>query len=194
MDEEIKITAQVEPGSAKCRFAIDRPLLPQGSLYFSNKEKAEGAALAERLFEIETLAAVQISGAELTITMTQPTDWKAMAKRIAEIVRAQIRSGEPAVPLGFKLPSMPDSEIKAIVQELFETQINPAVAQHGGSVDLIDVKDNKIYLQMSGGCHGCASATATLRQGIEVAIREKLPDVAEILDVTDHASGSNPYY
>ncbi|PYM91105.1 MAG: hypothetical protein DME04_19950 [Candidatus Rokuibacteriota bacterium] len=86
------------------------------------------------------------------------------------------------------------AELKTKVQELIDTMINPAVAGHGGFVELIDVQDNRVYLQMGGGCQGCGAADVTLKSGIERLIREELPEVIEVLDTTDHAAGSNPYY
>jgi len=80
------------------------------------------------------------------------------------------------------------------VQELLDSTINPAVAGHGGFVQLIDVKDNKVYLQLGGGCQGCGAADITLKAGIERLIKEELPEIEEVLDTTDHAAGENPYY
>jgi Fe/S biogenesis protein NfuA len=85
-------------------------------------------------------------------------------------------------------------ELMTKVQDLIENMINPAVAGHGGFVQLVDVKDNKVYLQMGGGCQGCGAADVTLKQGIERLIKEEIPEVAEVLDATDHSAGSNPYY
>jgi Fe/S biogenesis protein NfuA len=85
-------------------------------------------------------------------------------------------------------------DLKTRVQELIDTMINPAVAGHGGYVELIDVQDNRVYLQMGGGCQGCGAADITLKSGIERLLKEELPEIVEILDTTDHASGSNPYY
>ena len=85
-------------------------------------------------------------------------------------------------------------DLKTRVQELIDTMINPAVAGHGGFVELIDVQDNRVYLTMGGGCQGCGAADVTLKQGIEKAIRSLAPAVGEILDTTDHAAGRNPYY
>ena len=85
-------------------------------------------------------------------------------------------------------------ELRAKVQELIETMINPAVAGHGGWVELIDVQDKRVYLQMGGGCQGCGAADITLKSGIERLLRDELPEIEEVLDTTDHASGSNPYY
>ena len=85
-------------------------------------------------------------------------------------------------------------ELRGKVQELIDTMINPAIAGHGGYVDLIDGQDNRVYLQMGGGCQGCGAADVTLKSGIERLIKDELPEVIEVLDTTDHASGSNPYY
>ena len=85
-------------------------------------------------------------------------------------------------------------ELRSKVQELIDTMINPAIAGHGGFVDLIDVQDNRVYLQMGGGCQGCGAADVTLKSGIERLIKDELPEVVEVLDTTDHASGTNPYY
>lgn len=84
--------------------------------------------------------------------------------------------------------------VKQRLQELLDTAINPAVAGHGGYVELLDVQDGTAYIRMAGGCQGCGMANVTLKHGIERMIFEEVPEVTEVLDVTDHGSGSNPYY
>ncbi len=78
--------------------------------------------------------------------------------------------------------------------QVLEEQINPAIAAHGGRADLVAVEADTAYLRLSGGCAGCGLAAVTLSQGIEVAIRDNVPEITNIVDVTDHASGTNPYY
>jgi len=85
-------------------------------------------------------------------------------------------------------------ELRTKVQELIDNMINPAVAGHGGYVELIDVQDKRVYLQMGGGCQGCGAADITLKSGIERLLKEEIPEIEEVLDTTDHASGANPYY
>jgi Fe/S biogenesis protein NfuA len=87
-----------------------------------------------------------------------------------------------------------DEEIRDKVQTLIENAINPAIAGHGGFIDLLDVKDSVVYLSMGGGCQGCGMADVTLRHGIEALLRDEIPEIAEIVDATDHDSGDNPYY
>lgn len=194
METEIKITAHVDAAGTNCRFVIDQPVYPQGSIYFANKEKTKGAPLAEKLFELGFVTGTRIAGTEVTVTTNDRVDWRTHARKIADLIRAQIRSGIPAVPPDFKLTNLPDSELRKMVQQIFDSEINPAVASHGGFVNLVDVKDRKVYLKMGGGCQGCGQADATLRQGIEVTIRERVPEIEDILDVTDHAGGTNPYF
>jgi Fe/S biogenesis protein NfuA len=80
------------------------------------------------------------------------------------------------------------------VQQVIDEVINPGIAAHGGFVELVDVSDETLYLRMGGGCQGCAASQATLRQGIERMVREEVPEIREIIDVTDHTAGANPYY
>jgi Fe/S biogenesis protein NfuA len=80
------------------------------------------------------------------------------------------------------------------VLQVLEQQINPSIAAHGGRADLVAVEGEVAYLRLSGGCAGCGMAAVTLSQGIEVALRESVEEITRIIDVTDHASGTNPYY
>jgi Fe/S biogenesis protein NfuA len=80
------------------------------------------------------------------------------------------------------------------VVSVLEEQVNPSIAAHGGRADLVAVEDASVYLRLSGGCQGCGMAKATLSQGIEVILRDAIPELANIVDVTDHADGTNPYY
>ena len=97
----------------------------------------------------------------------------------------------PAIPTGGEAPSGPLAD--RVAQVLAE-QINPAIASHGGFAELVGVEGTSVFLRLGGGCQGCGMARVTLGQGIEVAIRNAVPEVGEIIDVTDHASGENPYY
>ena len=85
-------------------------------------------------------------------------------------------------------------EVAEQIAQILEQQINPAIAAHGGFAELVSVDDGAAYLRLSGGCQGCGMASVTLTQGIEVAIREAVPEITRVIDVTDHASGTNPYF
>lgn len=85
-------------------------------------------------------------------------------------------------------------ELADRVKQVIEQQVNPAIASHGGAVSLVDVREGVVFLSMSGGCQGCGMAAVTLKQGVERLITEAIPEVTEVRDVTDHASGTDPYY
>jgi Fe-S cluster biogenesis protein NfuA len=81
------------------------------------------------------------------------------------------------------------------IARILDEQVNPYVADHGGRIELVDFVDGVVYLAMSGGCQGCSASNATLKQGVDRLLREELGDrIKEIVDTTDHTSGTNPYY
>ena len=90
-------------------------------------------------------------------------------------------------------PGLNTPEAQAILQVLDE-RINPSVASHGGHISLVDVPEDTVYIRLEGGCQGCGMADVTLKQGIEVEIKRAVPKITTVLDTTDHAGGSNPYY
>jgi Fe/S biogenesis protein NfuA len=87
-----------------------------------------------------------------------------------------------------------DSDLAKKVAMVLDNEINPAIASHGGKASLVGLKGSVVYLELSGGCQGCGMARMTLSQGIEVAIKEAVPEITGVIDVTDHASGRNPYF
>ncbi|MAR42285.1 MAG: Fe/S biogenesis protein NfuA [Euryarchaeota archaeon] len=85
-------------------------------------------------------------------------------------------------------------EISKAVAEIIETEVNPAVASHGGHVELMGVEDGKAVIVFGGGCQGCGMADVTLKQGVESMIKDHVPSIDEVIDATDHAAGTNPFY
>lgn len=80
------------------------------------------------------------------------------------------------------------------VQQVLAEQINPAIASHGGGAELVSVDGSIAYLRLYGGCQGCGLAQVTLKQGIERTLLESIEELTQVVDVTDHASGTDPYY
>lgn len=194
MADEIQIEAQVGLDFESCTFTADRPVFPDGSYYFSSQESAKGSPLAEEIFTIPEVTGVLVAGNVVTVKKGDYNDWVPIARKVGSMVRSHLASGQPwlAPDLKDRLPD--EGEIRQKLKILLDTEINPAVASHGGFVDLVDVKGNTVYIQMGGGCQGCGMADVTLKHGIEAMIREQIPEVGEILDTTDHAGGRNPFY
>ena len=103
-------------------------------------------------------------------------------------------STSPGSPSMGMAPADLSGDVAQRVIQVLDAQINPAIAAHGGHAELVAVEDDVAYLRLSGGCAGCGMAAVTLSQGIEVAIRESVPEITRVADVTDHAAGTNPYY
>jgi len=99
----------------------------------------------------------------------------------------------PSPPIGAG-PPMTDGPVADRIRQVLENQINPSIASHGGFAELVSVEDDIAYLRMGGGCQGCGLAQVTLSQGIGVAITDAVPEIHQVVDVTDHDSGANPYY
>jgi Fe/S biogenesis protein NfuA len=112
---------------------------------------------------------------------------------------AMLNPNTPPVPRAAESVSAPRSDLTSpleiAVLEVLENEINPQIASHGGRADLVAVDEEGIaYLRLSGGCQGCGMAEVTLTQGISVAIKEAVPEIIEIVDVTEHESGESPYF
>ena len=100
----------------------------------------------------------------------------------------------PPAPAGPRPEADLSSPLAQQVVAVLEAEINPAIAAHGGRADLVAVDDAVAYLRLSGGCQGCGLASVTLSEGIEVAILDAIPEITKVVDVTDHASGTNPFF
>lgn len=195
--EEIKIRAEVLD-SERCRFIVDRPIFRAGgSLQIQSPEEAKKFVLAELIFGIEGIAGVLLSGNTVTVAKAGPEDWVAVGRKVGKAIRAFLQSEAGALSMGLsEIPGNAalEEQIRAKVQRVLDTQINPGVAGHGGQVTLLDVRGSEVYIRMGGGCQGCGMASVTLKQGIEKSIHQHVPEVTAIFDTTDHAMGQNPYY
>jgi len=198
---EIRITA--EPvDNHRCKFVVSQPLHAAGVRRFASADEAKGSPLAEAIFAIPAggVTEVIVSGNIVTVVKDNPAPWQAVAKAVGAGIRPAAASGVPPVaakatpPPGGGAGAVDDDALYEQVAKVFEEQVNPMVARHGGRVELIDVQDAVVMLRMGGGCQGCGMADVTLRQGIEGMLGQLVPEVRGIVDITDHTSGSNPYF
>jgi Fe/S biogenesis protein NfuA len=172
-----------------CRFTVDHTV-HEGSVAFYSPEEAKDNFLADKLFKIPGIMKVELNNNVVDVTQGGNEDWRQLGKRIGTAIRAHLNPA-PEIPDGDRLP--PEA-VRMRVQQVLDEMINPGVASHGGFVELLDVQDDNVFIRMGGGCQGCGAADITLKMGIERLIREQVPQVREILDTTDHGSGTNPYY
>jgi Fe-S cluster biogenesis protein NfuA len=178
-------------------FVLDAPVQTGRAVRFDGPD---GAPLARALFDCAGVRRVEVSEATIWVQKDTDADWAALKPAIAAAIRQVL--DETTMPLGgdtrpsdnAALTDASDATLLRAVQDLLEGQVNPSVAAHGGHIAAERVEGGIVYLRMSGGCQGCAASAATLRQGVERMLRAALPQIAEIVDVTDHEAGSTPFY
>lgn len=200
MTAEIRITA--EPiDNQRCKFVVSVPVLAGGVRRFTGADEAKGSPLAEAIFSLPGLDVTEliVSGNIVTVVKGSPVPWQAAGRAVGNAIRSTVTADVPAVTPAAKPVSgdglaVNDDALYEQVAKVFEEQVNPMVARHGGRVELIDVQDAVVMLRMGGGCQGCGMADVTLRQGIEGMLAQFVPAVRGIVDITDHTSGANPYF
>ena len=100
---------------------------------------------------------------------------------------------KPAAPRIEGLVS--DDELSALIETVVSSEVNPALAAHGGFVTYVGHDgEGTAYLTMGGGCHGCSMSRMTMLDGVQTMLVEQVPGVERVKDLTDHASGENPFY
>ena len=192
---DIRITA--EPvDDQRCKFVVSVPVHAGGVRRFTSPEEAKGSPLAEVIYAIPgaQVAEIIVSGNIVTVVKRATAPWQAVGKAVGAAIRSALSAGAPAVAPKPAAGGSDDDALYDRVAKLFDEQVNPMVARHGGHVELIDVQDAVVMLRMGGGCQGCGMADVTLRQGIEGMLSHSIPEVRGIVDITDHTAGSNPYF
>jgi Fe-S cluster biogenesis protein NfuA len=199
--QQIRITA--EPvDSNRCRFVLPQPV-HQGVRRFASLDEARGSPLAERIFAIPELGVTEvvISGSTITVGKSNPAPWTTVGRQVGQAIREALSDDRPPLaprsvePVGEgPAAGVNDDALYERVADVFEQQVNPMVARHGGRVELIDVQEGTVMLRMSGGCQGCGMADVTLRQGIEGVLARFVPEIKGVVDITDHSAGTSPYF
>ena len=179
-----------------CKFTVSRDLHPGGPFFFGNRERAAGSPLIERLFALSGVANVLIAESVVTICKEPIASWSGLKAAIGTAIRTQLLTGVPAIlemHVHTGTQGRSDAELNTAVQELLDQEVNRSIANHGGKISIVEVRQGKLFITMSGGCQGCASSQVTLRQGFEVMLKRVAPEIEEIVDATDHAAGKQPF-
>ncbi|MGH7483469.1 MAG: NifU family protein [Longimicrobiales bacterium] len=174
------LLSQMEGAALRVACVGGSPLAPEYELTLVDEKETGDVAVSQGEFRVfiaaDSLPMVQ----GRTVDYMEADAGAGFVVRQPDAVRQE--GGRPEGPLAER------------VLEVLERHVNPSVAQHGGSITLVGVKDDVAYIEMSGGCQGCGMARVTLRQGVERMLRQAVPELQGIVDVTDHAGGENPYY
>ena len=185
-DMVLSFMDQEEEGPQALRIAVD------GSPFAPNYELTLVEAASRRESDVE------VNAGDFAVLVDESS--------VGRLEGASVDFVETIQESGFQITPDPDAvkaamddaapagELADRVRHVLDTEINPAVAAHGGAINLVDVQGTEVYIEMAGGCQGCAMSRMTLRQGVERMVSQAVPEVTAIHDVTDHMSGENPYF
>jgi Fe-S cluster biogenesis protein NfuA len=191
--KEIKIMAEPQMDPNICRFMINQPVY-EGVVNCTGKEMAEGSPLLEALFAIKGVSQVMISGGTITVAKNSKEEWGDLARKVGIAIRDTVKDGKTLIAADIRDKQPAVEGLREKIQQVIDDELNPGLGMHGGSVELIDLQGTTVFLSMSGGCQGCAAASYTLKNGIEQILKSRIPEVTEVVDVTDHSAGVDPYY
>lgn len=194
MQEEIQIRAEPQLEPHQCKFVVQNKLVDHGAYAFKDKTEAVGSSLAEEIFALGNVASLMVNENTVLITTDEAKDWREVGKIFGAAIRKAFTTGKELISAEFKRRKPQEQILIGKVNAVIQERINPAVASHGGMIELMEVKNNDVFLKMSGGCQGCGMAAVTLKQGVEEALKRELPEIRDIYDITDHSAGQNPYY
>ena len=193
MSEKIAITCHPQMDPQICMFEVAHKIYPGKKYSFKTREQAQGSPLIEKLFAIEGVDQVYVENNSVYVTKNTLDPWPHFAKQIGTEIRECIANEEVLISEELQ-NDIPEGDLPKRVQQVLDEHINPGLAMHGGSASLIEVKDNDVYIQMSGGCQGCSMAMTTVRNGIEATLKREIPSIGAVYDSTDHSQGQNPYF
>lgn len=174
------------PNPATLKFQLSVRIL-DNSHDFASSMEAERSPLASKIFGFPWTSRVFLGPDFITVTKQDWVDWDVLAEPLAGLIREHLESGEAICfeateqQEGSNDEDANDTPIIKEIKRALNREIRPVVAMDGGDVVFAKLEDNKLFLHMRGACAGCPSSSATLKQGIEVRIRELFPEIQEVV-------------
>lgn len=180
----MKVTFEPTPNPATMKFNFGQKIADQ-SYDFPNVEASEQSPLAAKIFGFPWTASVYLGEDFVTVTKQDWVDWDILATPLAGLLGEHVESGQPIViKLEASLDeSANDSDVVKQIKRIILNEIKPVVALDGGDIVFSKYEDNKLYIHMRGACAGCPSSQATLKDGIEVRMKELIPEITEVISV-----------
>ena len=203
--EELKIQATLA-SSNMVLFSLSEVILPQNKILCQNSQQAIGSPYLEQLFALNGVEEAFINEDSVRVKFSEGSNLKTSAGEVGKLTRELWTSGEELVPDTYLTAVAPapekelfisesaQSEIGEQINKVLKESIAPSLASHGGHVTLVDLKDGFIHLSFGGGCQGCSQVTTTVKDGVEKILLQQFPEFKGVMDVTNHATGENPYY
>jgi len=176
-----QVTYEATPNPQSMKFIIPENISDE-TLFIEDIAQAGRSPLAQKLFGFPWMKAVMIGPHFVTITKHDWVDWEVIASPLSDLLAEHFVSGEVALlPPDSMEKSEEDSEVVALIKKVLNEEIRPAVAMDGGDIVFDRYEENILYLYMQGACAGCPSSTITLKQGIEARLKERVPELKEVI-------------
>ena len=214
MKNKIEIEAKPSQTNSVCFFYLSIPIIKGLKAECHTKEEAKNAPLFHALLDLSWVLDVAAEENTLVVRKRNSNPWQDDAPKVAEIIRKLYVEGTPFFNdiylknlnaeknQSLPKPNQPfevneinvKSPVGVRIQKILTDVIGPSLASHGGYVNLVNVEKGKVYLYFGGGCQGCSQASVTVKQGIEKLLLKEFPELTEVVDITNHAKGTNPYF
>lgn len=177
----MKVTYETTPNPATLKFVFSNKIADQQSDY-PNVESTDTSPLAAKIFGFPWVSSVYIGQDFMTITKQDWVDWSVIAQPLTGLLSEHVSSGQPVFVQKTVDPDINenDSAIVKQIKKVLKEEIRPIVAMDGGDVVFSKYEDNVLYIQMKGACNGCPSSQATLKDGIEVRMKEAIPEIKAV--------------
>jgi Fe-S cluster biogenesis protein NfuA len=182
-----RVQFEPTPNPATMKFILPTKVTEQ-THDFATAQEAEVSPLAAKIFGFPWTSRVFLGPDFLTITKQDWVDWDVLSEPLAGLIGEHLERGEPIIheinPEAMKNDEDPnDSTVVKEIKRALNREIRPVVALDGGDVVFAKYDDHVLYLQMKGACAGCPSSSATLKEGIEVRMRELFPEIREVVGI-----------
>ncbi len=196
MSSELELSYEdVTTESDTCVLSVNRTLTHGNPTYYANAIEAQANPLARKILQVEALEAILLQAN--SVTLLKPVDgeeWTAVQADVKAVVEEHFSGLDDLSNANSADMNLSEEELSKEIQLVLDEEVNPMVKSHGGVISVQAVHGSTLFIHMGGGCQGCAMSTATLKQGVEGVVMGRFPQIEQILDSTDHAAGTNPYF
>ena len=178
-----RLHAERTPNPDSIKWVVGEPIVSRGATaHFTERPADDVSPLAAALFDIEAVTGVFFASNFATVTKRPDVEWTDIAQAIVDAIKGCVEEGGSALGPAFVLPDpAAEGEVVARIRSILDDEIRPAVAMDGGDIVFAGFRDGIVEVYMQGACSGCPSSTATLKHGIEMRLREEIPEVEGVV-------------
>ena len=180
------ITWEPTPNPQSLKFLVDQPISEE-ILEITSMDQAKRSPLAGKILGFPWAKSVFLGKNFITVTKEDWVEWDILCDPLAALIQEHLEKGEqvllPEISKEADTPNEKDSSAVQLIKEILQKEIQPAVAMDGGFIDFVSYKDKKVYLNLQGACSGCPSSAFTLKEGIEMRLKQSLPEIEEVIAI-----------